>query len=73
MDPSRFDDLTRTFASGMSRRQVLKLFAGSVLAGVGTLVGGPSRVEAIDDPNHRVSSCQELLDYIDKRGFYGDE
>jgi hypothetical protein len=34
MDHDRFDDLTRTLATGMSRRQALKLLGSSLLAGL---------------------------------------
>jgi hypothetical protein len=34
MDHDRFDDLTRALASGMSRRQALKLLGGSLAGGL---------------------------------------
>ena len=34
MDHNRFDDLTRALASGISRRQALKLLGGGLLAGL---------------------------------------
>ena len=52
MDHNRFDDLTRALASGMSRRQALKLLGGSLMggllsfSGLGTVFAKPKQCTA---------------------------
>jgi hypothetical protein len=51
MDGQKFDKLTRAFATGTSRRSLLKLFGGATAAGVaGVALSGPARVFAQDCP-----------------------
>ena len=46
MDGTRFDNLTRTMATGTSRRRVLRLASGGLAAALLAAVGRGSRVDA---------------------------
>jgi len=51
MDGQKFDKLTRAFATGISRRSLLKIFGGATTAGVaGVALLGPARVFAQECP-----------------------
>jgi hypothetical protein len=69
MDGKRFDDLTEAFATGASRRRVLKLLGGGLAGGLGLALGGRTATRAEDGGNSACAHlCQELFPPGKERG-----
>lgn len=60
MDGSRFDDITRALAGGVSRRGALKLLFGGAIAGVQAVAGRDAAAQAAQDAARKPPGFERL-------------
>ena len=67
MDGQRFDDLSRTFAAGHTRRAALRLLLGGAAGGALALLVGARPGSS----QHELPTCRAACGFICGRGLFG--